>query len=84
MWWPCRVKRTASGLRSGLTHRSVATKQVLGRPVSFEEAVEALLAGFSEALVVRFTSGEITEAESETAARLVREVYGTDGWNGKF
>ena len=71
-------------LRSGLAERAVTAEQVLGRPVSFEEAVEALLAGFSEALGVHFLSGEITEAESETAARLVREVYGTDGWNGKF
>ena len=71
-------------LRAGLAERAVTAEQVLGRPVSFEEAAEALLAGFSEALGVHFTSGEITEAERETAARLVSEVYGTDGWNGKF
>ena len=71
-------------LRAGLAERAVTAEQVLGRPVSFEEAAEALLAGFSEALGVHFASGEITEAESEMATMLVREVYGTDGWNGKF
>jgi lipoate-protein ligase A len=71
-------------LRSTLADRATTAEQLLGRPVDFGEAVAALAVGFSEALDVHFTQGEMTAAERAMATRLVREVYGANEWTGKF
>jgi lipoate-protein ligase A len=71
-------------LRAHLAERAVTVAELLGREVGFQEAAEALVAGFEEALGIRFVSAPLTPAELATAERLRREVYASDGWNGKF
>lgn len=64
-----------------LRRRAVGLREVLGRPVTWAEARDAVAAGFAEALGVHLVPGELTPEERAEAERLVREKYGTDGWN---
>jgi lipoyl(octanoyl) transferase len=71
-------------LRIGLGERAVTVADLLGREVSFDQAAEALAAGFAEALEIRLEPASLTAEELATADRLCREVYATNGWNAKF
>lgn len=71
-------------LRAGLAERAVTAEDVLGYPVSFDQAAEALMAGFEEALGIRLVPAALTPAELAAAERISREVYASDAWNGKF
>ncbi|MCB0253960.1 MAG: lipoate--protein ligase family protein [Anaerolineae bacterium] len=71
-------------LRADLVARATTVEQVLGRQVSFDEAVVAVRAGFEETLGIRFEAGELTSGELDAARELERDVYGSAGWNGKF
>ena len=68
-----------SALRAELHARAVALDEVLGRPVSWEEAAEALSIGFSEALRMALVRGDLTAHELATATRL-QVRYAGDEW----
>lgn len=70
--------------REALTQRAATVQELLGRPVAFAEAAEALAAGFSAALGVRLEPGELTPAELDMAAALQREQYAAQEWTAKF
>ncbi|MCS6844540.1 MAG: hypothetical protein NZ528_09540 [Caldilineales bacterium] len=70
--------------RAALAQRAATVEAALGRVVSFEEAAEALAAGFAEALNIHLAPGELTAAELATAERLQREVYGAAAWTARF
>lgn len=61
--------------------RAAGLREVLGRPVSFEEARDAFVRGFAEALGLTLVEGSLTPAEEAEAAELMREKYGSDQWN---
>jgi lipoate-protein ligase A len=61
--------------------RVTSVRDVLGRRVEIDELGEALQYGFSEALGVFLLPGTLTDEESETVDRLVREKYNTHQWN---
>lgn len=65
--------------------RSKATtiREVLGRPVEYEEAREAFSEGFRKGLGLTLQSGDLTIAEQDEAVRLVVEKYGSEAWNLK-
>ncbi len=60
---------------------AISLSEGLGRPVSFDEVCEAVIAGFQDALGVDIEPGELTPAEVEQAQRLRREKYANDSWN---
>lgn len=60
---------------------AISLSEGLGRPVTFDEVCEALVAGFQEALGVEIEPSELTPAEVELTQRLRREKYANDKWN---
>ena len=78
------MKPSAPALRDGLAERAVTVAELLGRPVTFEQATDALITGFEEALGIRLELSSLTAEELATADRLCREVYATHGWNTMF
>lgn len=69
--------------RQLLAGRAVTVQDALGRVVSFDEAAQALTAGFQEALGIRLELGELTAGELAAARELQRSVYGDEGWTGR-
>lgn len=69
--------------RQLLAGRAVTVQDALGRAVSFDEAAQALAAGFQEALGIRLELGELTAGELAAAGELQRSVYSDEGWTGR-
>ncbi len=66
--------------RERLRARATTVSEVLGRPVSWEEAARALLRGFEEALNLVFDEQPLTPEERARAQRLVEAKYGHPDW----
>ena len=66
---PDRVRRRATTLES-----------VTGRPISWQEAAQAVAEGFAQALNLRLEPGELTAGEEVAAADLEREKYRNAEW----
>lgn len=60
--------------------RAATVESVLGRPVAWDEAVTAMIVGFSTALDLTLTQGELTPEEQEWIAELRDEKYANDTW----
>ena len=60
--------------------RATTVQETLGRSVSWDEAVDAMIAGFSQMLNLRLKPGELTISEKDEADRLRSEKYGSDDW----
>lgn len=67
-------------LKTALAARAVSVSGYLGHDVSFAQAVDALARGFSEALNVTLTPGELTPEEIALAQELERTVYSNPDW----
>lgn len=72
-----------AGLRAKVAARATTVEALLGRVVTFEEAAEAMAAGFSEALGIRLVADELTPAELATARKLLEEKYATEAWTAR-
>ena len=68
-------------LRERVHQRATTIEEVLGRPVSWEEAAEAMRRGFAEALNLIFESAPLTPLETELTTKLREEKYATEAWN---
>jgi lipoate-protein ligase A len=79
--FPGEAERAAQ--RQLLAQRAATVEDALGRTVSFEEAAEALAAGFEAALGIRLEVGELTPGEVAAAGELRRSVYGHETWTGR-
>jgi lipoate-protein ligase A len=75
---PTEAQRTA--LRTSLTEHAGTVEQVLGRVVTYDEAVRAMCEGFAAALKIELRQGELTQAERESAVRLLEEQFGNPQW----
>ncbi len=67
-------------LKTALAARAVSVEGYTGRPVSFQEAAEALREGFARALHLDLEPGELTDAEYELARTLAETVYAHPEW----
>jgi lipoate-protein ligase A len=67
-------------LRRSLAEHATTLERAAGRPISFEEAGDALVAGFESALEIEFRPGDLTESEQAWAAELARDKYGHADW----
>ncbi len=65
-------------LAARLAEMSTTLAQVAGRLVPFDEAVQALAAGFAEALHLELARGEPTDWERQQTNRLRKEKYGAE------
>ena len=67
-------------LRRSLTEHAATVEQLTGHRVRYDEAAEAMIAGFTSALELRVTPGALSEAETAWAVELVCEKYGNREW----
>jgi len=75
---PSATEREA--LRRSLTEHAATVEQLTGRQVSYEEAVEAMIAGLTSALELSVTPGALSDAETAWAVELVFQKYGNREW----
>jgi lipoate-protein ligase A len=61
--------------------RATTVESVLGRPVSFHKAAEAIARGFASALNLELTPGDLLPQERAWAGAFRRERYATDEWS---
>lgn len=66
-------------MKDKLRARAIALDQVVGRPVSWEEAMEALAVGFEQALRLVLVREDLSRHELATATRL-QVHYSSDEW----
>lgn len=76
--YPSEERRRAAAER--VRARAATVEEGLGRRVTFAEAQDAFVRGFSEALNIHFEEGELTEAEEAAAERWLGERYGAAAW----
>ncbi|BAS29443.1 octanoyltransferase [Limnochorda pilosa] len=69
------------GRSEGVLQSAASLDEALGRPVSFEEAADALKQGFGRALGWQVTPAALTPREERLARWLAEHKYGSDGWN---
>ena len=60
--------------------RATSVQEALGRPVTWDEAVDAMIASFAEALNLQFESGTVIGQEQGWARELHEEKYATEAW----
>jgi lipoate-protein ligase A len=61
--------------------RVTSIRDILGRDVHIDELQEALKQGFSNALNIELSPGQLSDEEQDTASRLAQEKYSSRGWN---
>jgi len=60
--------------------RATTIREVLGRPVTWDEAADALAEGFASALNLRLEPDVLTDEERAWAEELRAEKYAADEW----
>jgi lipoate-protein ligase A len=68
-----------AALRATLHQKAVSLEAALGRKVSFAECVEALRAGFAQALNLTLVKGELI-ADEWTAVELLKKKHTRREW----
>jgi len=68
-------------LRDKLAQRATTLEHVLGRSVSYDDAVQAMQAGFTGALNLELVAGGLTESERTWVQELKARKYGHPDWN---
>lgn len=68
-------------VKQAFKRKACSLQEVLGRAMSDEEIIEAMVKGFTEAFDVKLIKGELSIAEVELAQELVLTKYTTDEWN---
>lgn len=63
-----------------LLDKGETVASVLGREISWEEAVRAFTDAFQEVLNLDLQTGNLSPAERETAEALIRNQYGNPAW----
>lgn len=77
-----QAERQAAASR--LTSRAVTIEEVLGRPVSWEEAAAAMQQGFQEVLGLAFEQGELSSRELKRAAEIEAQKYASQDWTERI
>jgi lipoate-protein ligase A len=63
-----------------LARRLIALDEALGYRPTFETVVDALVRGFEQTWPISLVRGELTAAEQQRAAELVRDKFGHAAW----
>jgi len=66
--------------RQRLLGRALTLEQALGRQVAFQDAAEAMAAGFAQALNLTLVPAELTASEWAAVERLRAEKYANHQW----
>jgi lipoyl(octanoyl) transferase len=67
-------------LRSSLAGHATTVEALLGRPVTFAEARQALAAGICESLAIQLDDGELSDLELSLARDLSQTKYDHPSW----
>lgn len=70
----------SDNLRRSLTEHATTLEKAAGRAIAFEEARDAIAAGFERALGIELLPDDLTQAEQNWALELARDKYGHPGW----
>jgi lipoate-protein ligase A len=65
---------------SRLNYRATTLEASLGRRVEYDEALQHMRQGFSDALNMTLADGQLTDAEMQRAAALRQEKYASRDW----
>ena len=68
-------------LIADVKERVTSIKHVLGKPIIFEDAAEAMKKGFEEEFNVEFVSGSLTDEEIKLANKFEKECFSAEEWN---
>lgn len=69
-----------AALRATLIGHAATAETSAGRPISYDEALDALIVGLAEGLQIALAPGDLTDAERAWAAELVRNKYANTAW----
>jgi lipoate-protein ligase A len=69
--------------RARVTQRATTVADLIGRTVSWQEAADAMTAGFAEALNLEFAQAPLTPNEEAAAASLRAEKYASKEWTNR-
>lgn len=75
-----KEERDRAQMRADLEGRATTLAAALGREVPFQEAAEAMAAGFRQALNLSLLESEPSQAEVDRARELRSEKYAADSW----
>jgi lipoate-protein ligase A len=64
--------------------RAATLESALGRPVTWDEAAEAMMAGFSAALNLTLTRSSLVAEEGKWIAELCEKKYANDAWTWRL
>lgn len=67
-------------MRADLQSRATTLAEALGREVTFEEAALAMASGFTRALNLSLTNGQLSSSELNRAEELRMEKYAAESW----
>lgn len=67
-------------LRTSLQGHAATVEELLGRVVSYDEAVKAMARGMAEALGIELVPGDLTEQERDWCRELLADKYRHDSW----
>ena len=70
----------SNSLRRSLTEHATTLEKAAGRAIAFEEARDAIAAGFESALGIELLPDDLTPAEQTWALELVQAKYGHPDW----
>ena len=70
-------------LRASLQGHAATVEELLGRVVSFDEAVDAMVAGMVDALEIDLVPDDLTGQERAWTQELVRDKYQHDSWTSR-
>jgi lipoate-protein ligase A len=70
-------------LHRSLDGHAATAEELAGRPIGYGEAMDALTAGFAEALGIELIPGELTDAERAWVSELLRDKYVNPEWLGR-
>ena len=73
--------KTLNDILAVSKRKLTSARQELGSNFSTQEAYQALVNGFKNALDVQFVEGELTKYEQELAKKLKKERFVTEDWN---
>ncbi len=61
--------------------RVTSLAEILGKAPAMDAVKASLVKGFEDAFGLEARNSKLTESENELVEKLVRDKYGTDGWN---
>lgn len=76
-----RSESVRKKMQANFKHKAVTINQLLGRSVTYDEAVQAFKIGFEKGLNVNLEPFQLTESQLKDIERIQKARYENDAWN---